>query len=79
MRRIRRYRDTVALGSASAGYGAITMANTMSNLPEQLARSVTCYRGKEMSAHGLLRQYFLMGTDLARWLAEELEAVAHAL
>lgn len=80
----------------------------MSTLPEQLARSLTWDRGKEMSAHaqfkvetgipvffadphspwqrgtnentnGLLRQYFPKGTDLSRWSAEEIEAVAHAL
>jgi len=95
-----------------AGYGAITMKNalahTMSTLPEQLARSLTWDRGKEMSAHaqfkvgtatpvffadpqspwqrgtnentnGLLRQYFPKGTDISRWSAEEIEAVAHAL
>jgi IS30 family transposase len=28
---------------------------------------------------GLLRQYFPKGTDLSRWSAEELDAVAHAL
>lgn len=99
-------------GPALAGYGAISMKNalahTMSTLPEQLARSVTWDRGKELSAHaqfkvetgipvffadphspwqrgtnentnGLLRQYFPKGTDLSRWSAEEIEAVAHAL
>ena len=42
-------------GPALAGYGAITiknaLANTMSALPQQLARSLTWDRGKEMSAH----------------------------
>ncbi|MFE2473035.1 IS30 family transposase [Streptomyces mirabilis] len=99
-------------GPALASYGAISMkkalANTMSMLPEQLTRSLTWDRGKEMSAHtqfrvetgipvffadphspwqrgtnentnGLLRQYFPKGTDLSRWSAEEIEAVAHAL
>ncbi|GAA2587793.1 IS30 family transposase [Microbacterium binotii] len=99
-------------GPALAGYGAISMknalANTMTTLPAQLARSVTWDRGKELSAHaqfrvetgipvffadphspwqrgtnentnGLLRQYFPKGTDLSRWSAEEIEAVAHAL
>ena len=107
-----RHKQTPKNGPALAGYGAITMknalANTMSALPGQLARSVTWDRGKEMSAHaqfrvetgipvffadpqspwqrgtnentnGLLRQYFPKGTDLARWSAEELEAVAFAL
>jgi IS30 family transposase len=99
-------------GPALAGYGAVTMKNalaeTMTTLPEQLRRSLTWDRGKELSAHkqfkvetgipvffadpqspwqrgtnentnGLLRQYFPKGTDLARWSAEEVEAVAAAL
>jgi IS30 family transposase len=84
------------------------LALTMSSLPEQLRRSLTWDRGKELSAHaqfkvetgipvyfadphspwqrgsnentnGLLRQYFPKGTDLARWNADEIEAVAAAL
>ena len=107
-----RHKETPKNGPALAGYGATTMknalANTMSSLPTQLARSLTWDRGKEMSAHaqfkvetgipvffadpnspwqrgtnentnGLLRQYFPKGTDLSRWSAHELEAVAHAL
>lgn len=107
-----RHKETQKNGPALAGYGAITMknalANTMATLPEQLTRSLTWDRGKEMSAHaqfkietgipvffadpqapwqrgtnentnGLLRQYFPKGTDLSRWSAEEIEAVAHAL
>ena len=99
-------------GPALAGYGAITMkdalAATMTALPEQLRRSLTWDRGKELSAHvafkvetgipvyfadpqspwqrgtnentnGLLRQYFPKGTDLSRWSADEIEAVANAL
>jgi IS30 family transposase len=99
-------------GPALAGYGAITMKNalasTMTTLPEQLRRSLTWDRGKELSAHaafrvetgipvyfadpqspwqrgtnentnGLLRQYFPKGTDLSRWTAEEIEAVAATL
>ncbi len=31
------------------------------------------------ASNGLLRQYFPKGTDLARWSAEELEAVATTL
>ena len=107
-----RHKETPKNGPALAGYGALTvknaLANTMSTLPAQLARSLTWDRGKEMSAHaqfrietgiqvffadpqspwqrgtnentnGLLRQYFPKGTDLSRWSAEEIEAVAHAL
>lgn len=50
-----RHKETPRDGPALAGYGAITMknalANAMSTLPAQLARSVTWDRGKEMSAH----------------------------
>ncbi len=107
-----RHKHTPKNGPALAGYGALTMkdalASTITTLPEQLRRSVTWDRGKEMSAHakfkvdtgipvyfadpqspwqrgtnentnGLLRQYFPKGTDLSRWSAEEIEAVAHAL
>ena len=99
-------------GPALAGYGAATMkdalAATMTTLPEQLRRSLTWDRGKELSQHaafkvetdipvyfadpqspwqrgtnentnGLLRQYFPKGTDLSRWTAEDIEAVATAI
>jgi IS30 family transposase len=99
-------------GPALADYGAVTMKNalapTITTLPEQLCRSLTWDRGKEMSAHaqfkvetavpvyfadphspwqrgtnentnGLLRQYFPKGTDLSRWSADEIKAVAHSL
>jgi IS30 family transposase len=99
-------------GPALAGYGAISMKNalaaTISSLPQQLRRSLTWDRGKELSQHaqltretgmpvyfadpqspwqrgtnentnGLLRQYFPKGTDLARWSAGDLEAVADTL
>ncbi len=85
-----------------------TAATTLTTLPEQLRRSITWDRGKEMSKHaslrietgvgvyfadpkspwqrgtnentnGLLRQYFSKGTDLSRWSADDLAAVAHAL
>ncbi|WRS29559.1 IS30 family transposase [Actinomycetaceae bacterium MB13-C1-2] len=36
-------------------------------------------RGTNENTNGLLRQYFPKGTDLSRWSATELEAVAHAL
>ena len=107
-----RHGHRVNNGPALGGYGAIAMKNalaaTMSTLPEQLRRSVTWDRGKELSAHaafkvqtgipvffadphspwqrgtnentnGLLRQYFPKGTDLSRWSAEDIEAVAHTL
>ena len=99
-------------GPALGGYGAVTMKNalsrSMTTLPEQLRRSLTWDRGKELSAHaaftvetdiavyfadpkspwqrgtnentnGLLRQYFPKGTDLSRWSAEEIKAVAATL
>jgi IS30 family transposase len=99
-------------GPPLAGYGAVTMKNalasTMTTLPEQLRRSLTWDRGKELAQHaafkvetgipvyfvdpqspwqrgtnentnGLLRQYFPRGTDLARWSADEITAVAAAL
>jgi IS30 family transposase len=99
-------------GPALAGYGAVTMKNalasTMTTLPEQLRRSLTWDRGKELAQHaafkvetgipvyfadpqspwqrgtnentnGLLRQYFPKGTDLSRWSADDIQAVAAAL
>ncbi len=99
-------------GPPLAGYGAVTMKNalasTMTTLPEQLRRSLTWDRGKELSQHaafkvetgipvyfsdpqipwqrgsnentnGLLRPYFPKGTDLARWSADEIGAVAATL
>ena len=99
-------------GPPLAGYGAITMGKALAaritTLPEQLRRSLTWDRGKELSAHaqftvatgvpvffadphspwqrgsnentnGLLRQYFPKGTDLSRWSADEIDAVAQAL
>ena len=99
-------------GPSLGGYGAIAMnaelMASMTTLPEQLRKTLTWDRGKELSGHaqfalatgtrvffadphspwqrptnentnGLLRQYFPKGTDLSRWSAEDLEAVAHAL
>ena len=99
-------------GPALAGYGAVVMkdalAATMTTLPEQLRRTLTWDRGKELSQHaqfkidtriavyfadphspwqratnenhnGLLRQYFPKGTNLSRWSAEEIQAVATAI
>jgi IS30 family transposase len=107
-----RHKHTVKNGPALAGYGAVTMkdalAAKMTTLPEQLRRSLTWDRGKELSQHaafkvetgipvyfadprspwqrgsnentnGLLRQYFPKGTDLSRWNAEEIDAVAAML
>jgi IS30 family transposase len=107
-----RHKERIKNGPALAGYGAVTMKNAlalaMSTLPEQLRRSLTWDRGKELSQHaafkvetgipvffadpqspwqrgsnentnGLLRQYFPKGTDLSRWNAEDIGAVAVAL
>lgn len=99
-------------GPALGGYGAVAMSTALTasirKLPEQLRRTLTWDRGKELSGHaqfafetgtkvffadphspwqrpsnentnGLLRQYFPKGTDLSRWSADDLEAVAHTL
>jgi IS30 family transposase len=99
-------------GPSLGGYGAVAMnaalTASLTKLPEQLRKTLTWDRGKELSGHalfaletgtqvffadphspwqrptnentnGLLRQYFPKGTDLSRWTAEDLEAVAHAL
>ncbi len=99
-------------GPSLGGYGAVAMnaalTVSMIKLPEQLRKTLTWDRGKELSGHaqfaletgtkvffadphspwqrpsnentnGLLRQYFPKGTDLSRWSAEDLEAVAYAL
>lgn len=99
-------------GPSLGGYGAVAMnaalTASMTKLPEQLRKTLTWDRGKELSSHaqfametgtqvffadphspwqrptnentnGLLRQYFPKGTDLSRWSAEDLEAVAHTL
>ncbi len=36
-------------------------------------------RGTNKNTNGLLRQYFPKGTDLSRWSAQEIQAVAHTL
>ncbi len=36
-------------------------------------------RGTNENTNGLLRQYFPKGTDLSRWSAKEIQAVAHTL
>ncbi|WP_085949019.1 IS30 family transposase [Gordonia amarae] len=99
-------------GPALGGYGAIAMnaalTASMAELPQQLRKTLTWDRGKELSAHaqfamdtgtqvffadphspwqrpsnentnGLLRQYFPKGTDLSRWSAADLEAIAYTL
>ncbi len=99
-------------GPSLGGYGAAAMnaalTASMTQLPEQLRKTLTWDRGKELSGHaqfaldtgtkvffadphspwqrptnentnGLLRQYFPKGTDLSRWTADDLEAVALAI
>lgn len=99
-------------GPSLGGYGAVAMNTALTasitTLPQQLRKTLTWDRGKELSDHaqfalatgtkvffadphspwqrptnentnGLLRQYFPKGTDLARWSAEDLEAVALAI
>jgi IS30 family transposase len=99
-------------GPSLGGYGAVAMnaalTASITKLPEQLRKTLTWDRGKELSGHalfaletgtrvffadphspwqrpsnentnGLLRQYFPKGTDLSRWSADDLEAVAYAL
>ncbi|MGF0304070.1 IS30 family transposase [Rhodococcus rhodochrous] len=99
-------------GPSLGGYGAAAMNTALTTsiaaLPEQLRKTLTWDRGKELSAHaqftldtgtrvffadphspwqrptnentnGLLRQYFPKGTDLSRWSAQDLEAVALAI
>ena len=106
------FKESTKRGPALSGYAAVTMKNVlthyMSTLPEQVRKSLTWDRGKELSEHakftietgipvffadprspwqrgtnentnGLLRQYFPKGTDLTRWSAADLEAVAHVL
>ena len=57
-------------GPALAGHGAITMKDaltaTMTVLPEQLRRSLTCDRGKELSAHAA----FTVETDIPVYFAD---------
>jgi IS30 family transposase len=105
-------KSPVKNGPSLGGYGAVAMnaalMTSMTKLPEQLRKSLTWDRGKELSGHaqfaletgtrvffadphspwqrptnentnGLLRQYFPKGTDLSRWSAEDLEAVALAI
>ncbi|WP_428839094.1 IS30 family transposase [Rhodococcus rhodochrous] len=105
-------RPPVKNGPSLGGYGAAAMnaalTTSMTTLPEQLRKTLTWDRGKELSGHarfalktgtrvffadphspwqrptnentnGLLRQYFPKGTDLSRWSAEDLDAVALAI
>ncbi len=54
-----RHKHTIKNGPALAGYGAITMKNalaaTITTLPEQLRRSLTWDRGKELSQHAAFK------------------------
>lgn len=65
-----RHKATPKNGPALAGYGAITMKNalakSMSALPEQLRRSLTWDRGKELSAHA----EFSVETDIPVFFAD---------
>ena len=105
-------KPAVKNGPALGGYGAAAMnaalTASITKLPDQLRKTLTWDRGKELTAHaqftldtgtkvyfadprspwqratnentnGLLRQYFPKGTDLSRWSAEDLEAVALTL
>lgn len=53
------HKHTVKNGPALAGYGAVTMKNalaaSMTTLPQQLRRSLTWDRGKELSAHAAFK------------------------
>ena len=57
-------------GPALAGYGAVTMktalASSITRLPEQLCRSLTWDRGKELSQHAA----FTMETGVAVYFAD---------
>lgn len=102
----------VKKGPSLGGYGAAAMNQALTTsitaLPEQLRKTITWDRGKELSGHaaftletgtkvffadphapwqrptnentnGLLRQYFPKGTDLSRWSADDLAAIAYTL
>jgi IS30 family transposase len=49
------HKHSIKNGPALSGYGAITMKNALTNytstLPEQVRKSLTWYKGKELSEH----------------------------
>ena len=55
--------------------GAVRIVRETGRSVAQVARDL----GVNENTNGLLRHYFPKGTDLSRWTAEEINAVAHTL